>query len=43
MAVVEGTIDVSGPPEVDPVIVKLRVEFSWSRAKEESVLPGGLL
>ena len=26
MAMVEGTIDISGPPEVDPVIVKLGVK-----------------
>lgn len=42
MAVVEGTVDVSGPPEVYPVIVKLIAGFSRRSANAEFILPGDL-
>ena len=43
MAVVEGSVDVSGPPEVDPVVVKLRVDIQSEQWKGRTwFLPGGL-
>ena len=40
MAMIEGPVDISGPPEIDPVVVKLRGGFSPSRALREILLPG---
>lgn len=37
MTVVEGAVGVSGPPEVDPVIIQLRAERQSEQSKRRSL------